>query len=169
MLWKKLQRSWAFANGFALQTIDLSMTLSLEHSKPLTWLLPPPPQPTGKPAGNQLIQHGSDLSHWTIFCLVPQLVSGSAAEQIYSAWCSQDCTKMRANQALHFRDVCMLRRGWKHKSGQQTCKSLLCIPSVLASLSSLSYIYLLCSALFENTSNCYLRWQMSFASMPLPQ
>lgn len=125
----------------------------------------------GKRAGNKRIQIpcASPFGRWTTFCLVPQLVSGSAAEQIYPTWCSQECTIMRAKQALHFRDVCMLRRSWKHKSGQQTCKSLLCIPSILlASFSSLTYFYLLCPALFGNSSNCHLRWQMSFASVPLP-
>lgn len=70
---------------------------------------------------------------------------------------SQDCTIMRAEQALHFRDVCMLRRPRKRKLGQQTCESLLCTPILLASFSSLAYFYLLCPALFGNSSNCHLR------------
>lgn len=47
----------------------------------------------------------------------------------------------RTKQALYLRDVCMLRNVGKHKSGQQTCKCLIFIPSILlASFSSLIFL-----------------------------
>lgn len=45
--------SGVFAEGFALQSTDLSTALSSGQSTPLTWLLLPPAQASGKRAGNK--------------------------------------------------------------------------------------------------------------------
>lgn len=111
--WSSVQRdrprcSPDSAEGFALQSTDLSTTLSSGHSTSLTWLLLLLPKPLGSRQGTR--DPPWFTSHfWTTFCSVPQLLSGAAAKQIYPTCCSQDCTVMRAKQALPFRDVCMLR------------------------------------------------------------